>query len=59
MAPSDRAMCAFSRIQGKFFGGGEWIQIFEENGHWVLRSSKGTASNFVGASARCFARNQN
>jgi len=39
-------MCALTRIQGKFFGGGEWVQIREENGFWVLRTSKGAAADF-------------
>jgi len=59
MARSAQALCAFTRIQGKFFGGGELVQIREENEHWVLRMTKGAGSDFVGASARCFARNQN
>lgn len=59
MARSAQALCAFTRIQGKFFGGGESVQIREEGEHWVLRTTKGAGSNFVGASARCFARNQN
>jgi hypothetical protein len=58
MAPSALAMCAFTGIQGKFAGGGESVQIREEGSNWVMRTTKGSASNFVAASARCFARFQ-
>jgi len=62
MAKTSAAMCAFTRIQGKFAGGGEWVQIRPEivNGEerWVLRASRAAGSNYVHARARCFSREQ-
>ena len=69
-APSNRAVmlntnsgiCAFTRIQGEFAGGGEWVEIRPEKigdyEYWVLRSSRGAGSKFVHARARCFHREQ-
>jgi hypothetical protein len=58
MAPTRKAMCGFTRIQGKFMGGGEVAQIRDENGSWVLRTAQGGGSDYVRAHARCFARDQ-
>jgi hypothetical protein len=62
MGRTERTMCAFTRIQGKFAGGGEWVQIRPEKvdgvERWVLRSSRGAGSSYVHARARCFLRDQ-
>lgn len=62
MAPTSDAMCAFTRIEGKFAGGGEWVQIRPEmiDGveRWVLRTGRGGGSDYVRAGARCFTRFQ-
>ena len=58
MAPTSQAMCALTRVIGKFAGFGETVQIRPEGDNWVLRTTKGAASDFVGANARCIARHQ-
>jgi hypothetical protein len=62
MAPTNKAMCAFTLIQGEFEGGGEWIQMRPEvvDGveRWVLRTQRAGGSDYVRAEARCFARDQ-
>jgi hypothetical protein len=62
MAPTSKALCAFTLIQGEFEGGGEWIQMRPEvvDGveRWVLRTQRAGGSNYVRAEARCFARDQ-
>ena len=57
------SFCYFSYIQGGFYGNGEAVQIADEqlsdgNHYWVLRTSRGGASSYVGANARCVARDQ-
>lgn len=62
MAPTSDAMCALTLIKGKFSAAADAVQIEAESvrgvEHWVLRTSKGTSSDFVQAGARCFARDQ-
>ena len=62
MAPTSKAMCALTQIRGKFAGGGEYVQIRPElvgsEEKWVLRTHRGSASDNVFATARCFARLQ-
>jgi hypothetical protein len=59
LARTDEAICYFTKITGKFRGGGESAHLFRANDaagveRWHLRTTKGGASNFVRADARCF-----
>src|SRR5262245_53923796 len=62
MAPIDSAMCYFTRLQGKFDGGGEWAEIvpaIDSKGvrRWRLRAqARGESEVF--AAARCYLRRQ-
>ena len=63
LGPTAQSFCYFSYIQGGFYGNGEYVQIRSEtlsNGqnYWVLRAGRGAASSYVGAGARCVARDQ-
>lgn len=63
MAKVSEAMCAFTRLQGEFRGGGEWAQIRKEQDPvrgqvWALATRTQTDSGNIRASARCFARDQ-
>jgi hypothetical protein len=62
MAPVDEAMCYFTKLGGKFRGGGEFAEItpdFNSQGIkvWVLRVQSLQSDGMTG-SARCFRRNQ-
>jgi hypothetical protein len=62
MAPIETAMCYFTRLQGKFDGGGEWAEIAparDSKGVWVWRlraQARGNAEVF--AAARCYRKVQ-
>jgi hypothetical protein len=61
MAPVEKAMCYFTRLQGKFDGGGEWAEIVPAFVHhvwrWRLRAqARGESEVF--AAARCYLRDQ-
>ena len=63
MAKVSEAMCAFTRLQGEFRGGGEWAQIRKGTDPlrgqvWTLSTRTQTDSGKLTASARCFARDQ-
>ncbi len=63
MAPAAKSLCAFTKISGKFSGGGEAVRIFLGTGadgkqHWMLSSKAGAGTSAL-AQARCFARDQN
>ncbi|HRI66061.1 MAG TPA: hypothetical protein PK156_17560 [Polyangium sp.] len=50
-ANGTRNVCFLTRVQGRFYGTGEWVEVLEMNGWWYLRgASQQTA---VGAGARC------
>jgi len=62
MAPVSEAMCYFTRIGGKFRGGGEYVEIVPETNRqgltvWVLRAQS-LQSDGVSAGARCYRRIQ-
>ena len=62
LAPVSTSFCYLTRIQGGFFGWREVVQIASEHigneDYWVLRTQRSGSSGYVGASARCMARNQ-
>ena len=62
MAPTQDAMCYFSRLQGSFDGFGEWaeiVPIVDSNGveRWRLRAQAEGESE-VFAAARCYLKDQ-
>ncbi len=62
MAPTEEAMCYFTKLQGRFEGLGEWAEIvpfMDSNGveRWRLRAQAGSESE-VFAAARCYKRDQ-
>src|SRR4051794_38117767 len=62
MAPVDEAMCYFTKLGGKFRGGGEFAEItpeFNSQGIkvWVLRAQSLQPDGVTG-SARCYRRNR-
>src|SRR5262249_22482401 len=56
MASSSSAMCYFTKVSGKFDGGGEYLRIREINSKWTLEAAAGGGSAY--GSARCFKLDQ-
>jgi hypothetical protein len=51
MTKSDRSMCFLTHVSGYFYGGGEAVEIKEQNGYWVLTGR--SQQRDVQAKARC------
>jgi hypothetical protein len=51
MTRSDRSVCFLTFVTGYFYGGGEVVEIKEQNGYWVLTGHSGQKD--VRAKARC------
>lgn len=52
MGSSVDTSCALTYVSGKFYGAGEYVQIFDNSGSWYLGG--GSLQQGVAARARCF-----
>lgn len=51
--PIDQAVCFFTKIRGKFRGGGEAVSLYHQNSRWYA-SSQSQQGSSVGAEGRCY-----
>ena len=54
MVPTSEGFCFLTRAAGNFNGGGEWLQIDQEDGYWVLRGRGARREFNIQGTARCW-----